>query len=130
MVSQTADINIFEMQANESIQYMGCYEDGPNRDFAHKFWNVISTQQCKDKAIMGGYKYFALQVGEQCFGSNTPPNQGLYNPSGNSPTPVKGSARIEEHPRGRVNVYDGVEWKTITKAWFAANQIGASMICK
>jgi len=72
-----------------------------------------------------GFKYFALQVGVQCYGSMTPPNQGLYNPSGNSPIPVKGSARIEEHPKGRVNVYDGVEWKTITVSWFYDNQWGA-----
>lgn len=53
------------------FEYIGCYEDKPERALANKLGDgITSAQQCKDLASSKGYTYFGLQWNNECWAGN------------------------------------------------------------
>jgi hypothetical protein len=53
-----------------TYNYVGCYNDAPNRAIANEMNNVTSVYDCEQLAKQQGYTVYGLQYGGQCFGSN------------------------------------------------------------
>jgi len=51
--------------------FLGCAWDRGNRDLQKWFPGSYTINTCRKKAARGRYKYFGLQVGNQCFGGNS-----------------------------------------------------------
>ncbi len=53
--------------------YVGCFKDSAKRVFAHESdvpGSAVSPATCNAWAASKGYKYFGMQVGNQCFGGD------------------------------------------------------------
>jgi len=101
--------------------YLGCAWDAYHRDMKKYYGGGNSIQSCRIKAAKGGYKFFGLQVGHECFAGNAYGSKGFPGADwmcfGGKKIHEKSPERMQQHGSNWMNaVYLTKEqWFTVKK---------------
>jgi len=101
--------------------YVGCAWDARHRDMKKYYGSGNTIQSCRIKAAKGGYKFFGLQVGHECFAGNTYGSKGFPGADsycwGGKKGKEKSEERMQQHGSNWMNaVYMTKEqWFTVKK---------------